>query len=54
MFMAIPITVILVMILARIETTRPIAILLSRDGRLPEEWMRTPPRRASEGGKNEQ
>lgn len=36
MFMAIPITVILVMIAARFETTRPVAIILSRDGRLPD------------------
>jgi len=35
MFLAIPITVILVMIFARFPTTRPVAILLTRDGRLP-------------------
>jgi AI-2 transport protein TqsA len=35
MFLAIPITVVLVLISARFETTRPIAILLSRDGRVP-------------------
>lgn len=35
MFLAIPITVILVLISARFESTRPIAILLSRDGRVP-------------------
>ncbi len=35
MFLAIPITVVLVMISARFETTRPIAILLSKDGRVP-------------------
>jgi hypothetical protein len=35
MFLAIPVTVILVMISARFETTRPIAILLSKDGRVP-------------------
>ncbi|MEM8791203.1 MAG: AI-2E family transporter [Pseudomonadota bacterium] len=37
MFLAIPITVILAMICAKFEGTRAIAILLSRDGRLPEE-----------------
>ena len=36
MFMAIPLTVIVVLICARFPTSRPIAILLSRDGRLPE------------------
>lgn len=36
MFMAIPITVILVMIAARFETTRPVAVVLSKDGRLPD------------------
>jgi AI-2 transport protein TqsA len=35
MFLAIPITVILVLICARFETTRPIAIMLSKDGRVP-------------------
>ncbi len=35
MFLAIPITVIVVMISARFETTRPIAIILSKDGRVP-------------------
>ncbi len=35
MFLAIPITVILVMIAARFEATRPIAILLSKDGNVP-------------------
>ncbi len=37
LFMAIPMTVILVMVLARFETTRAIAILLTRDGRLPHQ-----------------
>lgn len=37
MFMAIPLTVIVVLICARFPTSRPIAILLSRDGRLPED-----------------
>lgn len=35
MFLAIPVTVILVIISARFESTRPIAILLSKDGRVP-------------------
>ena len=35
MFLAIPVTVVLVMISARFESTRPIAILLSKDGRVP-------------------
>ena len=35
MFLAIPITVVLVIVSARFETTRPIAILLSKDGRVP-------------------
>ncbi|MGF1447223.1 MAG: AI-2E family transporter [Pikeienuella sp.] len=36
MFLAIPITVIIVLICARLPVTRPIAIALSRDGRLPQ------------------
>jgi len=36
MFLAIPITVILTIICARFRATRPIAIVLSRDGRVPE------------------
>lgn len=35
MFLAIPITVILVMIFGRFPATRPIAIVLSKDGRVP-------------------
>ena len=35
MFLAIPVTVILTMIFARFPSTRPIAVLLSRDGRVP-------------------
>lgn len=35
MFLAIPMTVILVIICARFEATRPIAILLSKDGKVP-------------------
>ncbi|MEL6219554.1 MAG: AI-2E family transporter [Pseudomonadota bacterium] len=36
MFLAIPITVILALVCARFPTTRPIAVLLSKDGRVPE------------------
>lgn len=35
MFMAIPITVSLVLIAARFEVTRPVAIILSKDGKIP-------------------
>lgn len=42
MFLAIPITVILTMILARFPSTRPVAIALSRDGRVPEVGARVP------------
>lgn len=42
MFLAIPITVILTMILARFPSTRPVAIALSRDGRVPEVEGRVP------------
>ena len=37
MFMAIPITVSLVLIAARFDSTRPIAIVLSKDGKIPDE-----------------
>lgn len=37
MFLAIPMTVILMLIFSRFESTRPIALLLSRDGRLPSD-----------------
>lgn len=37
MFLAIPLTVILMLIFARFEATRPLAVILSRDGRLPLE-----------------
>ena len=36
MFLAIPITVILVMIFAKFETTRPVAVILSKTGEVPE------------------
>ncbi len=36
MFLAIPITVIVALVCARVPATRPIAIILSRDGRVPE------------------
>ncbi|MEM9059501.1 MAG: AI-2E family transporter [Pseudomonadota bacterium] len=36
MFMAIPITVSLAMIAARFEATRPVAVFLSKDGRIPD------------------
>ncbi|MCW5733682.1 MAG: AI-2E family transporter [Enhydrobacter sp.] len=36
MFLCVPITVVLLIVLAQFETTRPIAILLSADGRIPE------------------
>ncbi|MGG7568458.1 AI-2E family transporter [Rhodovulum sp. DZ06] len=41
MFLAIPLTVILVMVLARFPATRPLAVILSRDGRAGDE---APPR----------
>ncbi|MGF1502471.1 MAG: AI-2E family transporter [Paracoccaceae bacterium] len=37
MFLAIPITVILTLVCARFEPTRPIAIILSKDGRVPHD-----------------
>lgn len=37
MFLAIPLTVILMLIFARFEATRSIAVMLSKDGRLPAE-----------------
>jgi AI-2 transport protein TqsA len=50
MFLAIPITVVLVMISARFESTRPIAILLSKDGRVPPARAQRPgPERAAPG-----
>lgn len=37
MFLAIPLTVILMLIFARFEATRPLAVILSKDGRLPSD-----------------
>ena len=40
MFLAVPIMVVLVMIFSKFETTRPIAILLSKTGEVPRpEWL---------------
>ncbi|WP_339949147.1 AI-2E family transporter [uncultured Albimonas sp.] len=40
MFLAVPIMVVMVMIFAKFETTRPIAILLSKTGEVPRpEWL---------------
>ena len=36
MFLCVPITVVGLIVLAQFETTRPIAVLLSSDGRIPE------------------
>ena len=36
MFLCVPITVVTLIVLAQFETTRPIAVLLSSDGRIPE------------------
>jgi AI-2 transport protein TqsA len=36
MFLCVPITVVSLIVLAQFETTRPIAVLLSSDGRIPE------------------
>jgi AI-2 transport protein TqsA len=36
MFLCVPITVVSLIVLAQFETTRPIAVLLSADGRIPE------------------
>jgi predicted PurR-regulated permease PerM len=36
MFLSVPIMVVLLIVLAHFETTRPVAILLSADGRIPE------------------
>ena len=36
MFLCVPIMVVLLIVLAHFETTRPVAILLSADGRIPE------------------
>jgi predicted PurR-regulated permease PerM len=36
MFLCVPITVVLMIVFAHFETTRPVAVLLSADGRIPE------------------
>ena len=36
MFLCVPIMVVSLIVLAQFETTRPIAVLLSADGRIPE------------------
>jgi len=36
MFLGIPITVIVAVLCARMDRTRPVAILLSKDGRIPK------------------
>ena len=36
MFLCVPITVVSLIVLAQFETTRPIAVLLSSDGKIPE------------------
>jgi predicted PurR-regulated permease PerM len=41
MFLCVPIMVVLLIVLAHFETTRPVAVLLSADGRIPE--LRQPP-----------
>jgi len=41
MFLCVPIMVVLLIVLAHFETTRPVAVLLSADGRIPE--LRRPP-----------
>jgi predicted PurR-regulated permease PerM len=51
MFLAIPLTVILAMVLARFPATRPIAILLSKDGNagpLPRAMQRAADRRGAD------
>ena len=37
MFLCVPITVVMLIVLSNFETTRPVAVLLSADGRLPSE-----------------
>src|SRR3954447_3991712 len=43
MFLCVPIMVVLLIVLAHFETTRPVAILLSADGRIPEPRTRLKP-----------
>ena len=42
MFLCVPIMVVLLIVLAHFETTRPVAVLLSADGRIPEQAVRAP------------
>ena len=42
MFLCVPIMVVLLIVFAHFETTRPVAILLSADGRIPEPMPLTP------------
>jgi predicted PurR-regulated permease PerM len=37
MFLCVPIMVVLLIVLSNFESTRPVAVLLSADGRLPSE-----------------
>jgi AI-2 transport protein TqsA len=39
MFLCVPIMVVLLIVLAHFDTTRPVAVLLSADGRIPESAM---------------
>jgi len=43
MFLCVPIMVVLLIVLAHFETTRPVAVLLSADGRIPELHKPPPP-----------
>jgi AI-2 transport protein TqsA len=43
MFLCVPIMVVLLIVLAHFETTRPVAVLLSADGRIPEPRGRQQP-----------
>ena len=43
MFLCVPIMVVLLIVLAHFDTTRPVAILLSADGRIPEPRARPAP-----------
>jgi predicted PurR-regulated permease PerM len=36
MFLCVPITVVMLIVLAHFETTRPVAVLLSADGKIPD------------------
>jgi len=41
MFLCVPIMVVLLIVFAHFETTRPVAVLLSADGRIPEPVVRS-------------